>query len=108
MIPDDLLPEKYRDQAFIAGGFAACPSLANDMDVWVMAPCPFTNETGADDLRVLVHLHAVRKELLAHLHAHHPHYAITEEITTRTVKDEDLDERYGSSLDHITIKVAKI
>jgi hypothetical protein len=36
MIPKWLLPEKFQLSAFIAGGFAACPSLADDIDVWVM------------------------------------------------------------------------
>lgn len=35
MIPSNLLPENVRDSAFIAGGFAACPALADDIDVWV-------------------------------------------------------------------------
>ena len=33
MIPRNLLPEGL--VAFIAGGYAACPALAEDMDVWV-------------------------------------------------------------------------
>lgn len=35
MFPVDLLPEAYRKSWCIAGGFAACPALATDMDVWV-------------------------------------------------------------------------
>jgi hypothetical protein len=35
MIPNTLLPEQYRADAFIAGGFAACPALASDIDVWI-------------------------------------------------------------------------
>lgn len=34
MIPEGLLPSREQE-AFIAGGWAACPSLASDMDVWV-------------------------------------------------------------------------
>lgn len=35
MIPIRLLPECARAGAFIAGGFAACASLAEDVDVWI-------------------------------------------------------------------------
>ena len=38
MIPERLLPEQYRTDAFIAGGFAACPALAADIDVWIPVP----------------------------------------------------------------------
>ena len=34
----DLLPEEMRSQAFIAGGYAACPALASDVDLWVYVP----------------------------------------------------------------------
>lgn len=40
MIPKGLLPEPYAANAFIAGGYAACPALAQDMDVWVLSPNP--------------------------------------------------------------------
>lgn len=35
MIPATLLPADLQSKAFIAGGYAACPALAADMDVWV-------------------------------------------------------------------------
>lgn len=35
MIPPTLLPDDLQRNAFIAGGYAACPALALDMDVWV-------------------------------------------------------------------------
>lgn len=35
MLPLDLLPADLQPNAFIAGGFAACPALAADIDVWV-------------------------------------------------------------------------
>jgi hypothetical protein len=35
MISPSLLPEEFRESFCIAGGFAACPVLANDIDVWV-------------------------------------------------------------------------
>lgn len=34
MVPEGLIPSKY--DWVIAGGYAACPSLASDIDVWVM------------------------------------------------------------------------
>lgn len=37
MIPKGLLPADLDDQAFIAGGWAACPALASDMDIWITA-----------------------------------------------------------------------
>lgn len=67
MIPNDLLPPGTR--AFIAGGYAACPALATDMDVWVQvysegeiepmrarlldhfrtSAIPYTEETGTNE-----------------------------------------------------------
>jgi hypothetical protein len=35
MIPKELLPAAMMGSAFIAGGYAACPALASDLDVWV-------------------------------------------------------------------------
>lgn len=35
MIPKGLLPPDLMDCAFIAGGYAACPPLANDIDLWI-------------------------------------------------------------------------
>lgn len=35
MIPLNLLPDAYRTSWCVAGGWAACPSLAGDQDVWV-------------------------------------------------------------------------
>lgn len=52
MIPHNLFPEgtKY----CVAGGYAACPALANDIDVWVYG-------VAADDLQI------ARAELLLHI-----------------------------------------
>lgn len=33
---DDILSGDYAERAVIAGGFAACPALASDIDVWVL------------------------------------------------------------------------
>jgi hypothetical protein len=49
--PVNILPEEWRSEAFIAGGFAAFPALSTDCDLWVTVP------TGND-------LDAVRQELL--------------------------------------------
>lgn len=35
MIPKGLLPPDLEGSAFIAGGYAACPALATDIDLWV-------------------------------------------------------------------------
>lgn len=35
MIPSDLLPPEHMPNAFIAGGYAACPATARDIDVWI-------------------------------------------------------------------------
>lgn len=44
MLPANLLPYPQDEAAFIAGGFAACPALAEDIDVWVPV-----DVTGVDD-----------------------------------------------------------
>jgi hypothetical protein len=54
VIPANLLPEPYRQSFCIAGGYAACPALAKDQDVWVYG-IPTAQ------------LSAVRQELLVHL-----------------------------------------
>jgi hypothetical protein len=54
MIPKKLLPGMYQEQWCVAGGYAACPALADDQDVWVYA-------VPTEDLD------AVRRVLLSHL-----------------------------------------
>lgn len=61
MFPRTMLPEKYRDVAFIAGGYAACPALATDIDVWV----PVTN--AQDGVNCPELLTDARQEILAYL-----------------------------------------
>ncbi len=55
MIPKELLPADLMGSAFIAGGYAACPALARDLDVWV-----YTNSEveSMEDVRarILTHL----------------------------------------------------
>lgn len=55
MIPRNLIPEDLEEQAFIAGGYAACPALAQDMDVWVFVDGGHENLDEARN-RVLEHL----------------------------------------------------
>lgn len=54
MFPKNWLPEEFRERWCIAGGWAACPALASDMDVWVY---------GIEKEQ----LGAVRQQLLDHL-----------------------------------------
>lgn len=61
MFPRTMLPEKYRDFAFIAGGYAACPALAMDIDVWV----PITN--AEDGVKIPALLLDARGEILDYL-----------------------------------------
>lgn len=35
MLPKGILPSDLMEYAFIAGGYAACPPLASDIDLWV-------------------------------------------------------------------------
>lgn len=35
MIPKEILPPDLMNSAFISGGYAACPPLASDLDIWV-------------------------------------------------------------------------
>lgn len=58
MIPRNLVPDSLYDQTFIAGGFAACPSLATDMDVWIFVDGGLAN------------LEDARRQVLEHLQAH--------------------------------------
>lgn len=66
MIPP-FIPDGYRERAYIAGGWAACPSLADDMDVWILATTEEANDPDfkLEDLRaeVLVRLNAVGSKL---------------------------------------------
>jgi hypothetical protein len=53
----NLVPEKWRKDAFIAGGYAACPAMASDIDLWIFV----------DDCGGKYPLADVRKEVLAHI-----------------------------------------
>jgi hypothetical protein len=49
MIPKWLIPDGYR--YFVAGGWAVCPALATDMDVWVQTKPDQTLTEGYDAIR---------------------------------------------------------
>lgn len=94
MIPDILLPKTMRRRAFVAGGFAACPALATDIDVFVTAS---TTE-----------LTKVRRQLLNHLYDQ-----LNEDIEFLMHEEEDRrvdsHERYPGSHGVFTIlKVCKV
>lgn len=72
MIPRDLLPEGAF--YFIAGGWAACPSLATDKDVWVTYP------RGTN-------LVAARQHILDHLKETGYWYTEEQDGRTETVND---------------------
>lgn len=113
MIPEKLLPEKWQPFAFIAGGYAACPSLAGDMDVWVLAPCPFRNrhepeKCAFDDLRVHVWLQQRREELLTHLRRNYTRWQVAEETENRSVEHDGVPTPYTHDLAHMVLRVAKI
>ncbi len=79
--------------AFIAGGFAACPALAADVDVWVQVLNP-------EDLL------SMRTALLNHFRTTGPHVVIEEpQPPTGVCLDmDDPDHYYGVQ----TVKVARI
>lgn len=79
MFPKNLLPEQFRESWCIAGGWAACPALASDMDVWVFG-------VATDKLA------EVRQQLLDHLAAERKAkrmYYFEEGVETREVEGYD-------------------
>lgn len=74
MFPPGLIPTEIEYRAFIAGGWAACPALATDMDVWVMA-----DTTDVD---------AYRQMLLDHLRAERRYSFLEQEPGEETIKYE--------------------
>jgi hypothetical protein len=98
VIPANLLPEAYQKSYCVAGGWAACPALAQDMDVWV-----YGIETSE--------LETVRCELIAHLSAENakvPYYRRPFYVEQQTeARNTDAREEYESKTVEIR-KVAKV
>lgn len=84
-IPEAMLP--VGTNAYIAGGYAACPERADDIDVWVQ--CPTVDE-----------LSSFRQQLLTHLTEQH--YTFESLDDRREYKDD-----YGEYLGGV-LKVARI
>lgn len=81
MIPKGLLPDDMVDRAFIAGGWAACPALASDMDIWVQVDGGDPEDiTGVEEA-----LAEARERILHHLRwRKHPVWRIeAEDVTER-------------------------
>jgi hypothetical protein len=90
MIPP-FIPEAYRERTFIAGGWAACPALASDMDVWILATTTQANSSDFD-------LKDLRAEVLAAIKVPFNTFA--------RLREEDSDEagEYGG----VEIKIRKV
>lgn len=68
MIPKGLLPEDLMGCAFIAGGYAACPALASDIDVWVkVADSAVAGSSAEEGTQETTTLQESRTRILAHL-----------------------------------------
>lgn len=89
MIPYNLLPAKYQKSAFIAGGYAACPALAQDIDVWVTVPQDELDEP--------------RAAILQHLREHG---FVFEEQTDRRIEQTTMPAGYEMNI--AIRKVAKV
>lgn len=92
MIPSYLLPEDTR--YFIAGGFAACPALASDRNVWIMARDPV----------------ATRREVLEHLKEtlFLDEWQELPDGQTEIVAGSSEEDHYGDGGTALTLKVATV
>lgn len=88
-LPPNLLPRGMTRAAFIAGGYAACPELATDIDVWVMV----------DPTK----LYEERRRILTHLV---DHGFIPCAGTDAPVKEEFTGDRLG--YEDITANILKV
>ena len=79
MLPVNLLPSGVA--AFIAGGYAACPALATDIDVWVSVDTH-------DAINPWDAVWTERLRLLNHLHQYFG-FTVTEEDQTGSVRDRN-------------------
>lgn len=84
-IPDNFLPETAMRNAFIAGGYAACPSRASDIDLWVTD---------------LENLEATRAAILAHLRM--SGYDVTEETAQEGFRVD------GYGYDEMDLRILKV
>lgn len=89
MIPANVLPKQYEAQSFIAGGWAACPAQATDLDLWVSV------DGDAETLNI------VRERLLDHF-AHQVNYRVSVE------QSDELARGYIPDTTFITRKVARL
>lgn len=92
IVPFDILPEEWQADSFIAGGFAAYPALASDIDLWVTVP------TGND-------LEGVRAELVLHLQAKGFVYAEQKDREEGARINNDDPEDYPMFLDNRKVAV---
>lgn len=92
MLPKNLIPEGLT--YFIAGGYAACPALASDIDVWVTVPIE-------DPLDPLTSMMKARGALFGHLTFQG--FDFTEENVPHSKAD-----RYISGTDLMVWKLARI
>ena len=84
MLPRDLLPSQFQHKAFIAGGYAACPALANDIDVWIPV-YPIESRNPWEELVL------TRKQILIHLEFARIHRGFN-------VEEQDGDETVRATL----------
>lgn len=83
MLPPNLLPPGHlTTNAFIAGGYAACPALATDIDVWITVPT--------------YDLDHARSEILRWLHEQDN--LVFEELTDGRVDQVHSPDGYGTDL----------
>lgn len=87
MLAFDFLPEQYQRSAFIAGGYAACPSLASDIDVWV--PLGFIGRSEEDHKREAMAMETARRDILAHLESEFFPYKVEDNYVTSEGSTDD-------------------
>lgn len=87
LLPPGLLPIYLYPRAFIAGGYAACPAKASDIDVWVMSK----------------RLAETRDEILDHLDANQVGYDLSQAGTRTETASEAYDE-----LPMVVVKVGHV
>lgn len=90
MFPKGILPEDLMQSAFIAGGYAACPALASDLDLWVKVADSLHSESDAEDcLAEGSILRLGRQVILDHLEAEFFPYEVQDTDITSTGQNAD-------------------